>query len=119
ALEAMAALGDQRAISYFVRDAFGGMGAWQAVALLALAGAPGDGVMPTLRSRLAGSPYLEAKLAAARSLGRHGSLLGYDVSLQALDWEPPKNDTPDEPPANRIMRVRTMAALALGEIGDA
>jgi HEAT repeat protein len=118
ALEGLALLGDADAVGKLLFQSFGGIGGRQPIALLALGQVKDPRVIPTLRRGLDNAPYLEARLAAARSLGAQGYDEGYDLALEALDWDEPAPGLPDDPPANQIMRVRTMAALALGEIGD-
>lgn len=54
--------------------------------------------------------YLEARLLAARGLGRLGSAAGYKLALESLHHK--EKDEVD------TMRVRSLAALALGAIGD-
>ena len=51
-------------------------------------------------------------------MGMLGYKRGYSLALQSLNWNKPQSDLPDDPPENQIMRVRSMAAMALGEIGD-
>ncbi len=118
ALEAMAYLGDAYAVSRFIHDAHGGLGFKQPFALLTLGRAQGEQVLPTLRSRLRSAPYLEARLAAARGLGMQGQEDGYDLAISSLRWSSPVQGVADDPPENQIMRVRSMAALALGDIGN-
>jgi hypothetical protein len=67
-------------------------------------------VLPTLRSRLAGSPYLEACLAAARSLGMQGHADGFTLAVKSLNWNEPRPGDPDDTPENQVMRVRTKAS---------
>lgn len=118
ALEALALLGERSAINRFEYDAFGGVGFKQPFALLTLGRVSDPGLLPRLRARLRSAPYLEARLAAARSLGMHEYDDGYDLALKSLTWNKPVKGLPDDPPTNQIMRVRSMAALALGDIGD-
>jgi len=118
ALEAMAFLGDEHAISRFVQDAYGGLGFKQPFALLTLGRVTGEQVLGALRTRLTSAPYIEARLAAARSLGMQGYDEGYALALKSLAWNDPNAGLPDDPPESQIMRVRCMAALALGEIGN-
>lgn len=118
ATEAMALLGDQNAISQFIRDSFGGIGFRQPFALMLLGRIKDPRVIGALRSRLASAPYLEAQLAAAHGLGMQGYDDGYRLALNSLQWKDVKGGMPDDPPENQIMRVRSMAALALGAIGD-
>jgi len=54
--------------------------------------------------------YLEAKLIAARALGKIGSGAGFELAL--------KNTRYSGDDAQGTMRVRSLAALALGAIGD-
>ena len=75
-------------------------------------------VLPVLRARYENAPYIEARLAAARSLAKQGDLRGYDLAVRSLQWNDPNPDLSDDPPENQIMRVRTMAAMALGDLGD-
>lgn len=118
AIEAMALLGDADAEGRFIRDAFGGMGYRQPFALLVLGRAKSPDVINILGNRLYNAPYIEAKLAAARGLAMHGRRDGFNLAMQSLDWASPKPNLGDDPPANQIMRVRTMAAMALGEMRD-
>ncbi|HPD31385.1 MAG TPA: HEAT repeat domain-containing protein [Phycisphaerae bacterium] len=118
ALEGLAMLGDKDAISRFIFEAFGGVGYRQPFAVMTLGQVPDDRVVPILRSRLASSPYLEAKLAAARGLGAKGYADGLGLAMRSLDWNKPDRSLAEDRPENQIMRVRSMAAMALGEIGD-
>lgn len=118
ALEGMAMLGDKDAVDQFIRFSIAGLSFRQPFALMALRHVKDERVTEALRSRLDSSPYLESRLAAARSLGAQGYGDGFNLALTSLDWNQPQADLPDDPPANQVMRVRTMAALALGEIGD-
>jgi HEAT repeat protein len=77
-----------------------------------------DQARSALRTRLRYAPYPEARLAAARALGMHGLTEGYDLALESLTWNQPARDLPDDPPEVQVMRVRSMAALALGNIGQ-
>lgn len=55
--------------------------------------------------------YEQVRLMAARGLGRLGSKVGYDLAASSLRRQ--------ESDANETMRIRSLAALALGAIGDA
>lgn len=116
ALEAMAMLGDSYATSRFIHDAYGGLGFKQPFALLTLGHVNADQARSVLRNRLANAPYIEARLAAARGLGMQGVADGYDLALRSLNWNEPQRGLPDDPPDLQVMRVRSMAAMALGEI---
>jgi HEAT repeat protein len=118
AMEAVAVLGDRDAINRFIHDAFGGAGFRQVFALLTLGRVGDPRVLPTLRARLAHAPYVEARLAAARALAMNGYDAGYDLAVQCLAWNEPDPAIPDDPPQTQVMRVRSMAALVLGDLGD-
>jgi len=117
-VEALALLGDADAVNRLMRDAYGGLGFRQPFALLAIGKVENNRVVSVLRSRLDSAPYPEARLAAARSLAMHGDPSGYDCAVRLLDWSDADEQLPDDLPANQIMRVQTMAAMALGDIGD-
>jgi HEAT repeat protein len=118
ALEGLALLGDKDAVTRFTFEAYGGVGYRQPFALMTLGQVPDDRVTPTLRARLGSAPYLEAKLAAARGLGTKGYADGLTLAMQSLGWNKPDRNLPEDRPENQVMRIRSMAALALGEIGD-
>lgn len=118
ALEALALLNDRDAVNRFIHDAFGGIGFKQPFALLTLGRVADRRVVSYLRARLEGAPYPETRLAAARGLGMQGYDDGYDLAVKSLNWNEPKKNLPDDPPENQIMRVQSMAALALGDVGD-
>jgi HEAT repeat protein len=118
AFEGMARLGNSEAIGRFLQYAIAGQSFRQPYALVTLAHVKDDRVAPALRTRLESSPYLESRLAAARSLGAIGYPNGFELALASLEWSEPQPNLPDDPPESQLMRVRSMAAMALGEIGD-
>jgi len=118
ALEALALLGDQDAISRFIYDAYGSVGYKQPFALLTLGRVADPRAVGALRSRFDSSSYPTTRLVAARGLAMHGYDEGYQFALGSLSWNQPDEGLPDDPPGNQIMRVRSLAALTLGEIGD-
>lgn len=118
AVEGLAMLGDPDAEAGFIRDAFGGVGFRQPFALLALGRIKDPESISVLRSRLSNAPYLEARLAAARALAMQNRLEGFNLALQSLNWNKPDTSLQDDPAENQIMRVRTMAAMALGDMRD-
>lgn len=118
AVEGLALLGDADAESGFIRDAFGGLGYRQPFALLALGKVKSPDSLGVLRSRLVNAPYLEAKLAAARGLALQGHLDGFRLALDSLAWTGADPNMPNDPPENQMMRVHTMAAMALGDMRD-
>ena len=73
-----------------------------------------------LHQRLQDAQHIEIRLAAARGLGWCGRSDGYDVAHRALrfrSWRPTAGN-PEDVVENQMMRIRSMAALALGAIGD-
>ncbi|MHC4445385.1 MAG: HEAT repeat domain-containing protein [Planctomycetota bacterium] len=126
ALEAMVCLGDSNAIDRFLIYAYGGAGYKQLFALQALARLAGhckdrahrERLENAFLNRLRHAEYLESKLASADGLGRLGYRHGYSLALQSLNWNKPQINLTGDPAENQVMRVRSMAARALGEIGD-
>ncbi len=118
ATEALAYLGDEASTARFLHDAYGGMGYRQPFALLTLAKVNDRRVVPTMLRCLSVSPYIEARLAAARGLGMHRNGEGYTLAMESLNWNQPSRELADDTPETQIMRVRSMAAMALGAIGD-
>jgi len=116
--EAMANLGDKRARQHLTIVAHDGLGFRQTFALMALARLRDRAYLDLFRYRLAEGPHPETRLAAAYGLG----LLGYDDGLELasrlLDFNSPDPNLDDDPPEQQIMRIRSLAALALGAIGD-
>jgi HEAT repeat protein len=117
ALEAMALLGDKRAVQQLIYYASGGLGDRQAFALETLGRTGDPRCMDVLRYCLKQAEHLESRLAAAQALARMGSDEGFALAMASLNWNRPNPRLPDDPPANQVMRVRSMAAFALGAIG--
>jgi HEAT repeat protein len=114
----LATLGDrgalQELISYSQGDA-----ATRSIALLLLADLGRPDARDALRYRLLSDSedYDEARLIAARGLGKMGVRDGYALALELLDFtDPNRNPTPENPA--RTFAVRSMAIHALAEIGD-
>lgn len=108
---AMARLGDRAALDQLINFAAGDILS-RAVALQELADLGREEARDALQYRLASrEDYIQLRLIAARGLGRLGSKAGYDFAL--------KQTTFSDKDATETMRVRQLAALALGSIGDA
>jgi HEAT repeat protein len=118
ASEAMALLGDTKARQQLAIQAHDGAGHRQALALIAMGRIRDPRFLPAIEYRLKEGPYPETRLAAARALGQYGRKDGLKLALRELDFEPSGKGLPEDPPENQIMRIRSMAALALGAIGD-
>lgn len=117
ALESMGLLGSAEAVKQLIFYANGAIGDQQAFALIALGRIGDPQCLETLQYGLAKAPHLESRLAAARALGMMGRDDGYRLALWALTWNQPDPKLTDDPPANQVMRKRTMACFALGAIG--
>ncbi|UCG32574.1 MAG: HEAT repeat domain-containing protein [Phycisphaerales bacterium] len=118
ATEAMALLGDPKARQQLAVQAHDGAGHRQALALIAMGRIRDPRFLPAIEYRLKEGPYPETRLAAARALGQYGREDGLKLALKELDFVPSGKGLPEDPPENQIMRIRSMAALALGAIGD-
>ncbi|MCP4245595.1 MAG: HEAT repeat domain-containing protein [bacterium] len=118
ALETMALLGNEEAIQQLTFVASSGIGPQEVLAINALALVGDEELAETFRYKLEHGDFLEVRLAAARGLGEIGSNEGLQVALRALRFNQPKRGIEHDPPENQIMRIRQMAALAAGAIGD-
>jgi HEAT repeat protein len=115
---ALAALGDLLALRE-LNNYSQGDPASRTDALLILADLGNPEAYDALRYRLlsANEEYDEARLIAARGLGKLGYRDGYDLALRMLTFtDPNANPAPDNP--SRTFTVRSLAAHALAEIGD-
>ncbi|MEW6251632.1 MAG: HEAT repeat domain-containing protein [Planctomycetota bacterium] len=115
---ALAALGDGEGLRELVNQAQGAPEA-RSIALLLLADLGKPEAADALRYRLAGAKteYEEARLIAARGLGRLGSSEGYKFALRMATWtDPNKHPTAENP--ERTFPMRSLAVHALAEIGD-
>jgi HEAT repeat protein len=74
------------------------------------------------RYKLKTATHIETKLAAARALGRLGLSDGLEIAVKNLSFNAPRRDGGDanvaDPPEAQIIRARTLAALAVGAIGE-
>ncbi len=117
ALEAMARLGNPEARQELAFMTNAGHGSEEVFALTALAATRDPAFLDTFRYKLANAPHVETRLAAARGLGFLGDDAGLKIALQALRSPPPSAasnaDSADEP----ALRIRQLAAGALGAIG--
>jgi len=116
-LEAMARLGVAEAKQELSFMANAGVGADETFAVQALAAAGDADYADTFRYKLSTAPHLETRLAAAEGLGRLGFDDGYGLAADAWRTRKPVRTDPADPPAGQVLRVRQMAAVALGAIG--
>jgi HEAT repeat protein len=117
ALEAMARLGNAEARQELTFMSNSGVGSDEVMAIQALSATEDRRFLDTFRYKLSTATHLETKLAAARGLGLLGSAEGYDVALQALTGPHKPVADENDPPAGQALRVRLLAANALGAIG--
>ncbi len=118
ALEALVLLGNPQAVEQMTFVANSGNGPQEVFALNALAAARDPALRKTFEYKLANGDYLETRLAAARGLGELGSSEGLGVALEGLRFHQPRLGIEQDPPENQLMRVRQLAAVALGAIGE-
>lgn len=111
---ALAMLGDDEAVQRLIEYAQGSLDV-RTIALQSLVELKDPAARDALVYRMGRvESYLEPRLIAARGLGHLGDPRGFDLAYDATTF---KSDNPDDPHAE--MRVRSLAALALGAIGDA
>ncbi len=118
-LEAMARLGNPEAKRELTFLANTGIGADEVFALDALAQTGDAAYLATFRYKLQSATHLETKLAAARGLGMMGRDDGFSVALRALSVDSPVVQDVNDPVAGQRLRVKQLAAAALGAIGRA
>jgi HEAT repeat protein len=115
--EAMALLGDDKALEQLVSYTFRANPLRQALALLALSRCGGTRAEEVLRYRLYNADYVEVQLAAAEGLGRMGYDDGLAAALNTLKHgRPDPNAPPQDTPANQLTRLELMASSALAQI---
>ncbi len=115
---ALAALGDAPALSELINQSQGAPEA-RSIALLLLADLGKPEAADALRYRLTAvkREYDEARLIAARGLGKLRSAEGYDMAAKMVTWtDPNPKPTADNP--DRTFAMRSLAVHALAEIGD-
>ncbi len=117
ALEAMARLGNREAAQELAFMANSGVGSEEVFAILALSATGDRRYVDTFRYKLATAIHLETKLAAVRALGPLGDDDGFNLAVRSLGRKRATINDPDDPPAGQVLRIRQMAAAALGAIG--
>jgi HEAT repeat protein len=116
ALESRLLLDDPKAVSRVAAQVHGGREDVRVLAMLALGRSGNQKSVDTLRYWLnkEEGTHLETRLAAARALGLLGHSDGLDLARKSLAFNSPDEDARAGRPEDQIMRVRAMAALALG-----
>jgi HEAT repeat protein len=115
-LEARTLLGDAEARNFLKTTSYGGVGEETAFSIVTLGQLRDQSYLNLFRDKLETALHLEVKLAAARALGWLGDDTGYEIAYRSLSFSTSK-DEENEPSENRNLRVRQMAALAVGAIG--
>lgn len=118
ALESLALLGNPQAVQQLTFTINSGLGPHEVFALNALALTRDPTLEKTFRYKLENGAFLETRLAAARGLGELGSDQGLKVALEGIAFDDAQPGLEHDPKENQIMRIRQMAAAALGAIGD-
>jgi HEAT repeat protein len=115
ALESQMLLGDSQALGRVGVQVNSGRQDISVLAMLALGRSREQKSAEVLRVRLnRQTDHIESRLSAARALGMLGYQDGLDLARRSLKYDTPDPDPRAGSPEDQIMRVRTMAALALG-----
>ncbi len=116
-LASMARLGSKEAKQELVFMTTSGVGADETLAIQSLAESRDQTYLETYRYKLANAMHTETKLAAARALGMLGNDEGFEEAIKIIRTPPAPRPDPKDPPADQALRVKQLAAGALGEIG--
>ena len=120
ALESMARLGSPQACEQLLFHAHSGLGARETFAVNALAETQDRRFFDLYQERLRRARHPETRMAAARALGLLGDPAGLAEARRLLVFDRPDRSAAvakDDSPEVQIVRVRQLAALALGAIG--
>ncbi len=117
ALEAMARIGNADAKQELVFMTEAGIGAEEVFALSALAATRDPAFSETYKYKLAQGTHIETRLAAARGLGLLGLDDGYEIAIRSLRFGGAPQRDSESSREERLLRVRLLAASALGAIG--
>ncbi len=117
-LEALAMMGDRDAIERLIFNGHSAYPDQAASAIMFLANARSQEAEDLFRYRLGNREHPEARLQAARGLGRLGDDSGFDIAMAYLWFNSPTTGQANDPPEQQIRRVRGLAALALESIGN-
>ena len=115
ALESRLLLGDPKALARVASQVNSGREDIRILAMVALGRGGEPKSAELLRYRLnQEDDHVESRLAAARGLGLLGHQDGMKLAQDALKFNSPNSDPRAGTPEDQLMRVRSMAALALG-----
>lgn len=119
ALEALARLDNAEAKQELSFMANSGVGSDETFAVQALSATGDPRMEDTLRYKLQSAAHVETKLAAARGLAKLGRNDGYGLAITSLTSTRPALNDPEDDPQGQVLRVRLLAAAALGAMGNA
>lgn len=112
---ALAMLGDEAAAEYLIGSTLRDVASADALLIVADLGHPEAEDALRFRMRASSAPHVEPRLVAARGLGKLGNRDGFDLAAEMIRYVDTRPH-PEDP--DRQMRIRSLAAHALGEIGD-
>lgn len=116
AMESLVLLGDKKAVGRLGFIAMSSTGQKMVFALLALRSSRRAEARDVFMEKFLNDRYDEVRLAAAAGLGRCGDARGLPFAIERLQRFSPRSSDVD-PPAVQAARVKTLAALAIGECG--
>jgi HEAT repeat protein len=120
AAEALARLGNPEARQHLAFMANSGIGSEEVFALSALTQTGDPKYLDLYRSKFEDEtiPHLEVRLTAARALATLKVNDGYRLALASLNFNKPKLHDAEDTAAGQVLRVRQLAAAALGAMRD-
>ena len=116
-LEALARLGNKEAVQELLFMTNAGVGSEEVFALTALGNLRDPRLADTFAYKFANASHVETRLAAARGLGLLGDDRGFDLANRSLFQARARSNDRNDPPQEQLLRVRQMAAGALGPTG--
>lgn len=118
--QALASLGDRKSLEQLIEFASARYDVLSRVlALQALSEIGAREARSALSYRLNSTDdYLETRLIAARGLGKIGDAEGYELALESTRYVSTNKQETPETQQTDTMRIRSLAVMALGDIGD-
>ncbi|HPF38239.1 MAG TPA: HEAT repeat domain-containing protein [Phycisphaerae bacterium] len=116
-LEALAILGDEKAIERLMFVGRSAIPQDAAIALMMLANARSRDAEELFWVRLRDSRIPEVRILAIRGLAGLGKRDVLPLAIEYLSFNDPDRHIPHDPPEQQIKRIRGIAALALEELG--
>lgn len=116
-LEALAFLGDDKAIERLMFVGRSAIPQDAGIALMMLANARRSEAEDLFYIRLHDADVPEVRALAIRGLAHLGKREVMPMAIEYLFFNQPKSDIPQDPPEQQIKRIRGIAALALEQLG--